>query len=79
MCGPTGGLDPESFVHADLIVLWGINIVATAMHHWRFVKEARQRGEQAWQVFVGGAAASTAAAMGDNKRLQISCRRRHRQ
>ena len=44
VCGPTGGLDPESFVHARLIILWGINIISTAMHHWRFVKEAMKNG-----------------------------------
>lgn len=44
VCGPTGGLDPESFRHAKLIVLWGINIISTAMHHWRFVKDAVKDG-----------------------------------
>jgi len=44
VCGPTGGLDPESFVHSRLIVLWGINIISTAMHHWRFVNAARKAG-----------------------------------
>lgn len=44
VCGTTGGLDPESFVHARLIILWGINIVSTAMHHWRFVKDAMKAG-----------------------------------
>ena len=44
VCGPTGGLDPESFRHAGLILLWGINVVSTAMHHWRFVNEARKSG-----------------------------------
>lgn len=44
VCGPTGGLDPESFVHAKLIILWGINIISTAMHHWRFVKDAVKSG-----------------------------------
>ena len=40
VCGPTGGLDPESFAHSKLIILWGINILSTAMHQWRFVNEA---------------------------------------
>jgi len=44
VCGPTGGLDPESFRHAKLIVLWGINIISTSMHHWRFVKDAMKDG-----------------------------------
>lgn len=44
VCGPTGGLDPESFAHAKLIILWGINVVSTSMHHWRFIKNAVQNG-----------------------------------
>ena len=44
VCGPTGGLDPESFAKARFIILWGINIVSTAMHHWRFVKQAVSEG-----------------------------------
>lgn len=44
VCGPSGGLDPESFRHAKLIILWGINIISTAMHHWRFVKDAIKDG-----------------------------------
>ena len=44
VCGTSGGLDPESFVHAKLIILWGINIISTAMHHWRFVKDAMKQG-----------------------------------
>ena len=44
VCGPTSGLDPESFVHAKLILLWGINIISTAMHHWRFIKSAKENG-----------------------------------
>jgi anaerobic selenocysteine-containing dehydrogenase len=44
VCGPTGGLDPESFEHAKLIVLWGINILSTSMHHWPFIERARKKG-----------------------------------
>ena len=42
--GPTSGVDPESFVHAKYIILWGCNSVSTNLHAWRFVKDARKRG-----------------------------------
>ncbi len=44
VAGPTGGLDPESFSFAKVIVLWGINIVSTSMHHTRFIIEAVNKG-----------------------------------
>jgi anaerobic selenocysteine-containing dehydrogenase len=42
--GPTGGVDPESFVHAKYIVIWACNSISTNLHHWPFVLEARKRG-----------------------------------
>ncbi len=42
--GPTLGTDPESFVHARYIVLWGANTLTTNSHLWPFVLEARKRG-----------------------------------
>ncbi|PNG26235.1 molybdopterin-containing oxidoreductase family protein [Methylocella silvestris] len=42
--GPTGGVDPESFVHAKYIVIWAANSISTNLHHWPFVLEARKRG-----------------------------------
>ena len=42
--GPTPGLDPESFVHAKLIVIWGCNIIGSMPHHWPFIREAQSRG-----------------------------------
>ncbi|MFT4585462.1 MAG: anaerobic selenocysteine-containing dehydrogenase [Gammaproteobacteria bacterium] len=42
--GPSGGLDPESFVHSKFIIIWACNSVSTNLHHWHFVKEAKQRG-----------------------------------
>lgn len=42
--GPTGGVDPESFVHARFIVLWACNSISTNLHHWPFVLEAQKRG-----------------------------------
>lgn len=44
VCGPTGGLDPESFAHAKLIILWAINVLSSSMHHWPFIEEARKNG-----------------------------------
>ena len=44
VCGPTSGLDPESFAHAKLIILWAINVLSTSMHHWPFIEEARKKG-----------------------------------
>ncbi|MBA3973273.1 MAG: molybdopterin oxidoreductase [Candidatus Solibacter sp.] len=35
---------PEHFVHAKLIVAWGANILATNVHLWPFIVEARRRG-----------------------------------
>lgn len=42
--GPTGGVDPESFVHSKFIVIWACNSISTNLHHWPFVLEARKRG-----------------------------------
>jgi anaerobic selenocysteine-containing dehydrogenase len=35
---------PEHFVHARLIIAWGANILATNVHLWPFIVEARRRG-----------------------------------
>lgn len=35
---------PEHFVHAKLIIAWGANILATNVHLWPFMVEARRRG-----------------------------------
>lgn len=42
--GPTGGVDPESFVHARFIVIWACNSISTNLHHWPFILEAQKRG-----------------------------------
>ena len=42
--GPTSGVDPESFVHAKYIIIWGCNSVSTNLHAWHFVEDARKRG-----------------------------------
>ena len=42
--GGSVGMDPEAFEHADLIILWGANLLSTNLHQWRFVLEAQKRG-----------------------------------
>ncbi|WFE92845.1 molybdopterin oxidoreductase family protein [Micromonospora sp. WMMD987] len=42
--GGSVGFEPESVVAADLIVLWGANLLSTNLHHWPFVRQAQQRG-----------------------------------
>ncbi|WP_150270260.1 molybdopterin-containing oxidoreductase family protein [Paenibacillus tepidiphilus] len=42
--GFNGGTSPEDTVHADLIIVWGGNIVSTNMHQVIYAEEARKRG-----------------------------------
>ena len=42
--GRSLGPDPESLVHARLIVAWGANVVSSNVHLWPFIEEARRRG-----------------------------------
>jgi anaerobic selenocysteine-containing dehydrogenase len=42
--GETPGPSPDDAVDSDLVVLWGINAVATNLHFVQRVKEARRRG-----------------------------------
>jgi len=42
--GPTGGVDPESFVHSRYILIWACNSISTNLHHWPFVLEAQKKG-----------------------------------
>lgn len=44
--GPTLGTDPESFVDAKLIVIWGANSLTTTSHFWAWVVKARRNGAQ---------------------------------
>jgi anaerobic selenocysteine-containing dehydrogenase len=37
-------VDPEAAVNAQLILLWGQNVLSTAHHQWHFIEEARRRG-----------------------------------
>ncbi|HEY3440114.1 MAG TPA: molybdopterin-dependent oxidoreductase [Paludibaculum sp.] len=38
------GTAPEHFVHARLIIVWGANVLATNVHLWPFILEARRQG-----------------------------------
>ena len=60
--GPTGGVDPESFVHSRYIVIWASNSISTNLHHWPFVLEAQKRGAK---VVVIDAYRSRTAKAGD--------------
>ncbi len=42
--GPVGGADPEAVDHADLIVAWGADLVATNVHFWARAEAAQKRG-----------------------------------
>jgi anaerobic selenocysteine-containing dehydrogenase len=42
--GATPGPSPDAVLGSDLVVLWGINAVATNLHFVQRVKEARRRG-----------------------------------
>jgi len=42
--GPTGGVDPESFVHAKYIIIRACNTLSTNLHHWPFIREAQKKG-----------------------------------
>lgn len=38
------GIDPRDFAHSRLIIAWGANILATNVHLWPFIVDARRRG-----------------------------------
>ena len=42
--GASPEVDPEEWVHARTIVMWGWNPLSTAPHLWRLILEARRRG-----------------------------------
>ncbi len=57
--GGSVGFEPESIVDAKLIVLWGANPLATNLHLWPFVQQARERG--AYLVTIDPLRTDTAA------------------
>jgi len=42
--GGSVGMDPEDFEHANLVILWGANLLSTNLHQWRYVLAAQKRG-----------------------------------
>lgn len=40
--GHPRGFDPEEIVDAQLILVWGANLLTTAHHHWHFITQARK-------------------------------------
>ncbi len=42
--GTAAGMDPETFVHSKLILLWGTNPLTSGHHVWKYVLEAKKRG-----------------------------------
>ena len=42
--GGSYGTDPEDSVHAELIIMWGINAVSTNMHQVTIAERARKDG-----------------------------------
>lgn len=44
--GSSQGPAPETIPLARLVVLWGANVLATSIHDWPFIEEARARGAE---------------------------------
>ncbi|NUO98590.1 MAG: molybdopterin-dependent oxidoreductase, partial [Nonomuraea sp.] len=42
--GTAGGMDPENFAQAGLILLWGTNTLTSGHHLWKFIQDARADG-----------------------------------
>lgn len=48
--GGTLGTDPKEAEYSDLIILWGIDAVATNIHFLPIVNRAKQRGAEVWVI-----------------------------
>jgi anaerobic selenocysteine-containing dehydrogenase len=44
------GTEPEQFQQSKLIIAWGANILATNVHLWPFIVEARRRGAKFYTI-----------------------------
>jgi anaerobic selenocysteine-containing dehydrogenase len=42
--GTASGMDPETFAHSKLILLWGTNPLSTGHHGWKYILAARKAG-----------------------------------
>jgi anaerobic selenocysteine-containing dehydrogenase len=48
--GETPAPHPDEVAESDLVILWGINAVATNIHFLHGVKKARQKGARIWLI-----------------------------
>ena len=48
--GETPALPPDTPRHSDLVILWGINALATNLHGLNAVREARRAGAKVWLI-----------------------------
>lgn len=48
--GDTPAMDPADVEQSDLVILWGINAVATSIHAMRDVQAARRNGAKVWAI-----------------------------
>jgi len=44
------GTEPEQFRHSQLIIAWGANVLATNVHLWPFIVEARRNGARFYTI-----------------------------
>ena len=50
LMGETPAMDPAEVEQSDLVILWGINAVATSIHAMRDAQSARKRGARLWAI-----------------------------
>ncbi|MDR3579393.1 MAG: molybdopterin oxidoreductase family protein [Oryzomonas sp.] len=48
--GDTPAMEPTEMEQSDLVILWGINAVATSIHAMRDAQAARRRGARLWAI-----------------------------
>ncbi|MDZ7637755.1 MAG: molybdopterin-dependent oxidoreductase [Bryobacterales bacterium] len=48
--GQRTGTEPEQFAHARCIIAWGANVLATNVHLWPFIVEARRAGAKFYVI-----------------------------
>src|SRR5579862_3633578 len=48
--GSRYGTEPEQFRHSKLIIAWGSNVLATNVHLWPFIVEARRNGARFYTI-----------------------------
>jgi anaerobic selenocysteine-containing dehydrogenase len=44
------GTEPEQFRHSKLIIAWGANVLATNVHLWPFIVEAKRQGARFYTI-----------------------------